>query len=65
MDETAYVRGGRSAPTFAAYGLTLASAVIWAVLALAHLDDARLTPYIIPAESPSWPPPESSCSAPS
>ncbi|MFC0842995.1 histidine kinase [Streptomyces noboritoensis] len=52
MDETASVRGGRSAPTFAAYGLTLASAVIWAILALAHLDDARLTPYIIPRGVP-------------
>ncbi|MEV6549612.1 histidine kinase [Streptomyces sp. NPDC051597] len=52
MDERASVRAGRAAPAFAAYGLTLASAVTWAVLALAHLDDARLTPYILPRGVP-------------
>ncbi|MEU5431983.1 GAF domain-containing sensor histidine kinase [Streptomyces sp. NPDC020719] len=53
MDEAAGVRGGRSALAFAAYGLTLASAVTWAVLALAHLDDARLIPYIVPGGVPA------------
>ncbi|WP_369382221.1 ATP-binding protein [Streptomyces sp. cg36] len=52
MDEAGSVRGGRSALAFAAYGLTLASAVTWAVLALAHLDDTRLTPFIVPRGVP-------------
>lgn len=53
MDEASAVGGGRSASAFAAYGLTLASAVTWAVLALAHLDDARLIPYIVPGGVPA------------
>ncbi|MFI9307378.1 GAF domain-containing sensor histidine kinase [Streptomyces triculaminicus] len=52
MDEAGTVRGGRPALTFAAYALTLASAVTWTVIALAHLDDARLTPYIVPRGVP-------------
>ncbi|WP_372405459.1 histidine kinase [Streptomyces luteireticuli] len=47
MTEERTVRGRRIRPAFAAYGLTLVSAVVWGLLALTHLDDARLAPYIV------------------
>ncbi|MEV4433133.1 histidine kinase [Streptomyces sp. NPDC049555] len=39
--------GTGRALTFGTYGLTVAAAVVWAVLALAHLHDARLAPYVV------------------
>ncbi|GAA2916567.1 hypothetical protein GCM10020221_10640 [Streptomyces thioluteus] len=47
MSERRAARAGRSRPAFAAYGLTLVSAVVWLLFALTHLYDARLAPYII------------------